>query len=100
MHRYVFLFLFLVPALAWALPDDATLSKMLIGHWFSDRHEYVYRKDGTWICPEDEWSGTWRIKNGKLITTFKGHEGRTETIIELTNTTLETDAQRLTRSHN
>jgi len=71
MRKYIFLFLFLIPAPAWALPDDATLSKVLLGHWFSDRHEYVYGKDGTWTCPENEWIGTWRVENGKIITTFK-----------------------------
>jgi Lipocalin-like domain len=97
MRKYLFTLLLVVPSLAWALPDDATLTKMLVGDWASDRHEYIYRKDGTWTCPEDEWNGTWRIQNGKLITTFQGDKGNTETIIELTKTTLKTDAQTLTR---
>ncbi|HST31256.1 MAG TPA: hypothetical protein VLK27_10515 [Chthoniobacterales bacterium] len=109
MRNYLLLFLLLLPALAWALPDDATLSKMLIGTWDSSRHQYEYRRDGTWITdpPDDGYNsrGKWRIENGKLITTwrFQGESkdsSDAQTIVELTKTTLKTDVGTMTRSQN
>jgi hypothetical protein len=66
---------FLVPAIALALPDDATLSRLLVGTWQSPRHHTVYRADGTWLLdPPDEGDNTrgkWRIEHGKLIETWR-----------------------------
>ena len=56
---------FLAPVIAFALPDDATLSRLLVGTWRGHRHETQYRADGTWILdPPDEGDnsrGKWRI---------------------------------------
>jgi hypothetical protein len=39
----------IVPVIALALPDDATLSRLLAGTWHGHRHDTQYRADGTWI---------------------------------------------------
>jgi hypothetical protein len=83
---------FLAPVIALALPDDATLSRLLVGTWQSPRHQTVYRADGTWLLdPPDEGDNThgkWRIKHGKLIETWRfsdesSDSTSTEEIIEL-----------------
>ncbi len=82
-----------VPVLALALPDDTTLSRLLVGTWHDYRHDAQYRADGTWILvPPDEGDNTrgkWRIEHGRLITTwrFSGESSDStavEEIIELT----------------
>jgi hypothetical protein len=87
-----------VPAIAVALPDDATLSRLLVGTWQSPRHQTVYRADGTWMLdPPDEGDNThgkWRIEHGKLIETWRFSDGSsdstsTEEIIELTQWTFK-----------
>jgi hypothetical protein len=40
---------FLAPVIAFALPNDATLSRLLVGTWRGPRYETQYRADGTWI---------------------------------------------------
>ena len=83
----------IVPAIALALPDDATLSRLLVGTWHGYRHDTQYRADGTWIMdPPDEGDnsrGKWRIEHGRLITIwrFSGESSDStavEEIIELT----------------
>ena len=39
----------IVPVIALALPDDATLSRLLVGTWHGHRHDTQYRADGTWM---------------------------------------------------
>ena len=82
-----------VPAIVLALPDDATLSPLLVGTWRGPRHQTVYRADGTWMLdPPDEGDNThgkWRIEHGKLIETWRfsdesSDSTSTEEIIELT----------------
>ena len=89
---------FLAPAIALALPDDATLSQLLVGTWQSPRHKTVYRADGTWLLdPPDEGDNThgkWRIEHGKLIETWRfsdelSDSTSTEEIIELTEWTFK-----------
>ncbi len=64
---------FVLPVIALALPDDATLSRLLVGTWHGHRHDTQYRADGTWILdPPDEGDnsrGKWRIEHGRLIET-------------------------------
>src|SRR5437868_9189055 len=54
-------------------PDDARLSKLIVGKWRSPRHDYEYRADGTWIMLPGEIDGikmthgVWRIEHGQLI---------------------------------
>ncbi|MGE5209303.1 MAG: hypothetical protein ACM3KL_08240 [Alphaproteobacteria bacterium] len=83
----------IVPIIVLALPDDATLSRLLVGTWHSPRHETQYRADGTWVLdPPDEGDNThgkWRIEHGKLIETWRysgesSDSTSTEEIIELT----------------
>jgi len=83
----------IMPAIALALPDDATLSRLLVGTWHSYRHDTQYRADGTWVLdPPDEGDNTrgkWRIEHGRLITTwrFSGESSDStsvDEIIELT----------------
>jgi hypothetical protein len=66
---------FLAPVIALALPDDATLSRLLVGTWRGHRHDTQYRADGTWILdPPDEGDNTrgkWRIERGRLIETWR-----------------------------
>jgi hypothetical protein len=82
-----------VPVIALALQDDATLSRLLVGTWHGYRHDTQYRADGTWILdPPDEGENThgkWRIEHGKLIETWRFRDESsdstsTEEIIELT----------------
>jgi hypothetical protein len=65
----------IAPLIALALPDDATLSRLLVGTWQGPRHETQYRADGTWILdPPDEGDNTrgkWRIEHGRLIETWR-----------------------------
>ena len=84
---------FLAPIIALALPDDATLSRLLVGTWHGPRHETQYHADGTWILdPPDEGDNTrgkWRIEHGRLIETWRfsdesSDSTSTEEIIELT----------------
>jgi hypothetical protein len=82
-----------VPVIALALPDDATLSRLLVGTWHGHRHDTEYRSDGTWIMdPPDEGDnsrGKWRIEHGRLIETWRFRDESSdstsvEEIIELT----------------
>ena len=83
----------IVPVIALAIPNDATLSRLLVGTWHGHRHDTQYRADGTWIMdPPDEGDNTrgkWRIEDGKLIETWRFRDESsdstsTEEIIELT----------------
>jgi hypothetical protein len=66
---------FLAPVIALALPDDATLTRLLVGTWHGHRHDTEYRADGTWVLdPPDEGDNTrgkWRIEHGRLIETWR-----------------------------
>ena len=65
----------IAPSIGLALPDDATLSRLLIGTWHGHRHDTQYRADGTWVMdPPDEGDNThgkWRIEHGRLIETWR-----------------------------
>ena len=65
----------IVPIIALALPDNATLSRLLVGTWHGHRHDTQYRADGMWVMdPPDEGDnsrGKWRIEHGRLITTWR-----------------------------
>jgi len=83
----------IAPTIALALPDDATLSRLLVGTWHGPRHDTQYRADGTWIMdPPDEGDnsrGKWRIEHGRLIETWRFRDESSdstsvEEIIELT----------------
>jgi len=75
MRYAFFLFALIAPNIALALPDDATLSRLLVGTWKGPRHETQYRVDGTWVLdPPDEGDNTrgkWRIEHGRLIETWR-----------------------------
>jgi hypothetical protein len=82
-----------LPNIALALPDDATLSRLLVGTWHGHRHDTEYRADGTWIMdPPDEGDnsrGKWRIEHGRLIETWRFSDESSDStsvdeIIELT----------------
>ena len=82
-----------LPNIALALPDDATLSRLLVGTWHGHRHDTQYRADGAWIMdPPDEGDNTrgkWRIEHGRLIETWRFRDESSdstsvEEIIELT----------------
>jgi hypothetical protein len=88
----------IVPSIALALPDDATLTKLLVGTWHGNRHDNQYRADGTWIMdPPDDGTnshGKWRIDNGKLIITWRFADETADTssveeIIELNQKTFK-----------
>ena len=82
-----------LPSIALALPDDATLSRLLVGTWHGHRSDTEYRADGTWIMdPPDEGDnsrGKWRIEHGRLIETWRFRDESSDStsvdeIIELT----------------
>jgi hypothetical protein len=88
----------IVPVIALALPDDATLSLLLVGTWHGHRHDTQYRADGMWVMdPPDEGDnsrGKWRIEHGRLITTWRfggdySDSTAVEEIIELTEKTFK-----------
>ena len=93
MRRAFFVAAFVLPVMALALPDDATLSRLLVGTWHGHRHETQYRADGTWLLdPPDEGDNThgkWRLEHGRLIETWRftdetSDSSSVEEIIELT----------------
>src|SRR6266576_174169 len=93
MPRAFFVAASLAPVIALALPDDATLSRLLVGTSHGHRPDTQYRADGTWIMdPPDEGDnsrGKWRIEHARLITAwrFSGESSDStavEEIIELT----------------
>ncbi len=88
----------ILPVIALALPDDATLSRLLVGTWHGHRHETQYRADGTWVLdPPDEGDNTrgkWRIEHGRLIETWRFTDetedsSSVEEIVELTENTFK-----------
>jgi hypothetical protein len=89
MRTAVFVVALIVPVIALALPDDATLSRLLVGTWHGHRHDTQYRADGTWILdPPDEGDNThgkWRIEHGRLIETwrFNGEPSDSTTVDEI-----------------
>ena len=82
-----------VPVLALALPDDTTLSRLLVGTWHDYRHDTQYRADRTWILdPPDEGDntrGNWRIEHCRLITTwrFSGESSNSTAVDEISELT-------------
>ncbi len=93
MRSVLVLIALVAPIVALALPDDATLSRLLVGTWHGPRHETQYRADGTWILdPLDEGDnsrGKWRIEHGRLIEIWQFSDESSdstsvEEIIELT----------------
>jgi hypothetical protein len=92
MRAAFFIVALIVPIIALALPDDATLSRLLVGTWHGHRHDTQYRADGTWLLdPPDEGENTrgkWRIEHGRLIETWRftdetSDSSSVEEIIEL-----------------
>lgn len=56
-------------------PADVNFSPLRVGKWESPRHEYLFRKDGTWVMlPEekDATNGKWRIEGNHYIDTNVG----------------------------
>jgi hypothetical protein len=93
MPTAFFILALIAPVIALALPDDATLSRLLIGTWHGHRHDTQYRADGTRIMdlPDegDNSRGKWRIEHGRLITTWRFSDESSDStavdeIIELT----------------
>jgi len=93
MRAVLLIVALVLPNIALALPDDATLSRLLVGTWHSHRHDTEYRADGTWIMdPPDEGDnsrGKWRIEHGLLIETWRFSDESSDStavdeIIELT----------------
>ena len=86
----------IVPVIALALPDDATLSRLLVGTWHGHRHDTQYRADGTWIMdPPDEGDnsrGKWQIEHRRLITTwrFSGESSDSTAVDEISELTQKT----------
>ena len=98
MRYAFFLFALIAPNIALALPDDATLSRLLVRTWKGLRHETQYRADGTWVLdPPDEGDNTrgkWRIEHSRLIETWRFTDetedsSSVEEIIELTEKIFE-----------
>jgi len=88
----------IAPAIVLALPDDSTLTQLLVGTWQGARHDTEYRADGTWFLdPPDEGDNTrgkWRIEHGRLIETWRFTDetedsSSVQEIIELTEKTFK-----------
>ena len=60
--------------------DSTALSKLRLGVWYSPRHSYFYRSDGTWVMSEDpndteSTHGTWSIDGNKYTDTAAVYQG-------------------------
>ena len=86
--RTAFIIALILPVIApQLLPDDATLSLLLVGTWHGNRHDTQFRADGTWIVDPpvegDNSRGKWRIEHGRLIETWRfGDESSDSTSVE------------------
>ena len=98
MRTTVVIVALIAPAIVLALPDDSTLTQLLVGTWQGPRHETEYRADGTWFLdPPDEndnTRGKWRIEHGRLIETWRFTDetedsSSVQEIIELTEKTFK-----------
>jgi hypothetical protein len=98
IRRTSFVAALILPGIALALPDDATLSRLLVGTWQGPRHQTEYRADGTWVLdPPDDGDNTrgkWRIEHGRLIETWRFTDetedsSSVEEIVELTENTFK-----------
>jgi len=98
MRTTVVIVALIAPAIVLALPDDSTLTQLLVGTWQGARHETEYRADGTWFLdPPDEGDNTrgkWRIEHGRLIETWRFTDetedsSSVQEIIELTEKTFK-----------
>jgi len=98
MRTTVVIVALIAPAIVLALPDDSTLTQLLVGTWQGPRHETEYRADGTWFLdPPDEGDNTrgkWRIEHGRLIETWRfidetEDSSSVQEIIELTEKTFK-----------
>ena len=96
--RGFFIVALIWPVIALALPDDTSLTQLLVGTWKGPRHETEYRADGTWVLdPPDEGDNTrgkWRIEHGRLIETWRFTDetedsSSVEEIVELTDKTFK-----------
>ena len=71
--------------------DSEAFRKLRLGIWYSPRHSYLYRADGTWVMDPDNKDaplsehthGTWSIK-GNQYTDGTSEQSDTYTIILLT----------------
>jgi len=98
MRTTVVIVALIAPAIVLALPDDSTLTQLLVGTWQGPRHATEYRADGTWFLdPPDEGDNTrgkWRIEHGRLIETWRFTDetedsSSVQEIIELTEKTFK-----------
>src|SRR5438105_15495844 len=82
MRYAFFLFACIAPVIALALPDDATLSRLLGGTWHGHRHDTQYRADGTCIMyPPDEGDnsrGKWLLEDLRMTTTRRFNGERSD----------------------
>jgi hypothetical protein len=54
---------------------DPRWTKFLPGTWYSSRHDYLYRRDGSWTmlpADDDATQGTWAIHGNQLIEKVTG----------------------------
>jgi hypothetical protein len=59
--------------------DPKALAGFLVGKWKSPRHDYLFRKDGTWLMLPDEPEtphGNWRFEGNQYFDTVKGDASR------------------------
>jgi hypothetical protein len=50
--------------------SDLEIAAIMVGKWTTGRHDYIFRKDGTWqMLPitEGGTAGKWHIKGGRLF---------------------------------
>jgi hypothetical protein len=70
--------------------DAGALSKLLTGKWSSPRHDYLFRKDGTWTmlpAEADTTHGRWRIQGNRYFSSAEGDASKLDpyTILLLTS---------------
>ena len=67
--------------------DAKALTALLVGKWSSPRHDYLYRKNGTWTmlpAEEDATRGDWHVEGNRFVSSGVDDKRRPYTILLLT----------------
>lgn len=96
MRTVLLLLLLVSSAVAGTPPNDATLTRRLVGTWQGGRHSTRYFADGTWIMDpqpgfdEHNTRGRWSVKNGRLTETHEGGNGDPDSTFEISSLSAKT----------
>jgi hypothetical protein len=66
--------------------DPIDFLKLRVGQWYSSRHDYLYKADGTWKMDDPGGAlphGTWSLERGQYSETFADDQGVSATTYTL-----------------